>query len=113
MSHGALWGLLLGALLLAGCGDDSRDYPALIPTDQLLAEPAIPGHAGIATGSPDQVASDLAAAGAALNVSSAQVTAEAPVDPALADRAATLRRRADTLSNTDLSCEDPLNPAGC
>lgn len=113
MSHAALPGLLLGVMLLAACGDDSRDYPALIPTDQLLAEPAIPGHAGIAAGSPDQVASDLAAAGSALNVSSAQVTAEVPVEPALSDRAAALRRRADTLSNADLSCENPLNPAGC
>ena len=40
--------LMFPLLMLAGCGDPSADYPALMPTDRLLAEPAIPGHAGIA-----------------------------------------------------------------
>ena len=102
---------------LAACGDTSTDYPALMPTDQLLADPAIPGHAEIAASNPDQVAADLAAAGAGLNVSSAQVTAEQVLDePALADRAAALRRRAAEMTDSTVACtpnQDGTLPKGC
>ncbi|TKW66136.1 MAG: hypothetical protein DI616_11650 [Paracoccus denitrificans] len=96
------------ALLLAACADHGIDYPALMPTDQLLAEPAIPGHADIAATSPDQVASDLAAAGAALAVSQAEVTAaEVGNDAELAARAEALRRRAEAMSAETTPCADP------
>lgn len=102
---------LLGCLLLAACADHSIDYPALIPTDQLLAEPSIPGHAEIAATSPDQVAADLAAAGAALAVSQAQVTAANPGDDAaLNARAEALRKRAAAMSAEPALCADPAQP---
>lgn len=114
MAKHALPLCLAAVLSVAGCADTSVEYPALLPTDQLLAEPAIPGHAEIAASSPDQVRSDLESAGAALGVSSAQITAEATTsDSDLARRAEALRRRADALSDSDLSCEDPVNPESC
>ncbi|MDO5604452.1 MAG: hypothetical protein Q4G25_04735 [Paracoccus sp. (in: a-proteobacteria)] len=91
--------------LFAGCGDRGDDYPALLPTDQILAEPAIPGHAGIAATSPDQVVADLQSAGAALAVSAADVTAAPITDDAMIRRAAELRRRAAALSARDPACE--------
>ena len=41
--------LIGGAMALMGltaCGGARSDYPALMPTDQILAEPAMPAHAG-------------------------------------------------------------------
>lgn len=39
--------LTLGALAaLSACGGAQGDYPALLPTAEALAEPAIPAHAG-------------------------------------------------------------------
>ncbi|MDO5642250.1 MAG: hypothetical protein Q4G26_07685 [Paracoccus sp. (in: a-proteobacteria)] len=103
MSFRALPGLSL-LLVLAACSDHATDYPRLMPTDRLLAEPAIPGHAGIAATSPDQVAADLAAAGAGLHQSSARITAEGSAgDAELARRAEALRRRAAALAASDLS----------
>ncbi len=108
MARPALILLTSLTLLVAACGDRSDDYPSLIPTDQLLAEPAIPGHAEIAATSPDQVAADLAAAGAGLAVSQAQVTAaEVGQDAELAARAEALRKRAAALSAEKPPCEDP------
>lgn len=105
---------LATALIVAACSDSSVDYPALLPTDPLLAEPAIPGHAEIAASSPDQVRSDLEAAGAGLAVSSAQVAAETIADDqSIADRAAALRRRAAAIAATDPGCENPTDPASC
>ena len=114
MAIRALPALILVPLVLQACGDHDGNYPDLLPTDQLLAEPSIPGHAQIAASSPDQVRSDLESAGAALAVSSAEVTAQdSAVDPALQDRAEALRRRARALSDANLDCEDPLNPETC
>lgn len=61
------------AAFLSGCTGASDPYPRLLPTDQILAEPALPDHA------PDAVAS------------SAAVDAEAQ------GRAAALRARAEAL----------------
>ena len=100
--------LLVPLLMLGACGDSSGDYPALIPTDRLLAEPAIPGHAGIAASNPDQVVSDLQAAGAALAVSQNEVTAaDVTDDAALTARAKALRAKAATLSAEAPACADP------
>lgn len=44
-------------LLMAACGDPGTDYPALLPTAALLAEPVLPPHvgdAGAATAAPAQ-----------------------------------------------------------
>lgn len=99
---------ILSFLLLSACADRGIDYPALMPTDQLLAEPAIPGHADIAATSPDQVAADLAAAGAGLAVSQAEVTAaDVGNDAALTARAEALRKRAAEMSADTPLCADP------
>ena len=103
--------LLIPLLMLAACGDSSGDYPALMPTDRLLAEPAIPGHAGIAATNPDQVVSDLQSSGAALAVSQAEVTAADVTDDAdLTARAKALRERAAGLSAAAPVCADPTAP---
>ena len=100
--------LLVPLLMLGACGDPSGDYPALIPTDQLLAEPSIPGHAAIAASNPDQVVSDLQSEGAALAVSQAEVTAADITDDAgLSARAAALRKKAADLSAEAPACADP------
>lgn len=99
---------VLAALMLAACGDSSGDYPALMPTEQLLAEPAIPGHATIAASNPDQVVSDLQSEGAALAVSQAEVTAaDVTDDAALTARAEALRKKASALSAKSTACADP------
>ncbi|WCR11885.1 hypothetical protein JHW45_05850 [Paracoccus stylophorae] len=58
---------------LAACGSDGEDYPNLLPTEAILAEPRLPDHATAATGSP------------------------AAVSTRTEDRADALRQRADTL----------------
>ena len=65
--------LIACAPLLSGCGGEADPYPRLLPTDRILAEPALPDHAPEAARSP------------------AAVEAEATA------RAADLRRRADAL----------------
>jgi len=114
-------GLALAALLaLAGCDDRMGDYPALLPTDQLLAEPRLPGHAAEVATSPDSVAQGLEGRAAGL--------ASHPSGPVgtgadLTARADALRSRAATLSNMSLdacpegaaSCNEPAPetvPAG-
>ncbi len=103
--------ILAPLLVLAACGDPSTDYPALLPTERMLAEPVIPGHAGIAASSPDQVVADLRAEGAALAVSQAQVTAADVTDDAgLAARAKALQARAAALGADRPACADPAAP---
>ena len=46
-------------VLLAACADDSENYPRLLPTAQILAEPVLPDHVGSAADQPMAVASDL------------------------------------------------------
>lgn len=58
--------------LLAGCAD-GHAYPDLLPTDRILAEPALPAHAGPAA------------------------IGGAPVSAATTGRADALRARADAL----------------
>lgn len=63
---------LILALTLAACTADG-DYPRLLPTEQALAEPALPAHATAARTDP------------------------APLEDATAARAAALQARADAL----------------
>lgn len=65
--------ILALAVPLAGCAAGASDYPGLLPTDQILAEPALPDHVPDAARSP------------------AAVEAQAQT------RAADLRRRAEAL----------------
>lgn len=60
-------GVVLSALALAGCGsgDDGR-FPALLPTQQILAEPVLPDHAAAAAASPAPAEAEAAARAAAL-----------------------------------------------
>lgn len=84
---------------LAGCGD-GRDYPALMPTEQVLAPPALPGHAQDAAQDPGTATDALAARGAAL---SGRGTGGSVADAAALDRRAeALRARAKALSQRRL-----------
>lgn len=89
--------LIGGAIALMGlaaCGDDTRDYPALLPTEQVLAEPAIPAHAAGAARD-DSLGAALDARGQAL----ARHAGPAPGrDSDLQRRADALRARAAALS---------------
>ena len=71
MTHAPRLALILVAAL-AACGGDG-DYPELLPTSQLLAEPVVPVHAQAAAADP------------------------APVEAATASRAEALRARARAL----------------
>lgn len=84
---------------LAACGD-GRDYPALMPTEQVLAPPALPGHAADAAGDPGAAGDALAARGAVLaGRGGGGKVADAA---ALAARADALRARAKALSQRSL-----------
>lgn len=89
-------GGVLIVMALLGCDDRMGDYPALMPTDQLLAEPHIPAHAG--DQSTDQAGAQLTAraAGLARGPSGLAPTGD------LMRRADALRARADTLRQTSL-----------
>ncbi|SIP90541.1 hypothetical protein SAMN05421641_101284 [Paracoccus thiocyanatus] len=105
-----IWGALLLAGL-AGCGDMVGDYPALMPTDRLLAEPALPGHAGDA-------ARDPAAMGSALDARGQSLAGRARSAPAAADgelqrRAQALRARARALSQQSPAEDCPEGSADC
>lgn len=43
-----LLGPLMGLALMTACATDRGDYPALLPTAAVLAEPALPAHATVA-----------------------------------------------------------------
>ncbi|WP_074969132.1 hypothetical protein [Paracoccus aminovorans] len=84
---------------LAGC-DDGRDYPALMPTDQLLAQPALPGHAADAARDPTAATEALDARSRAL---SGRGGGAGVADAAALDRRAqALRARAKALSQRRL-----------
>lgn len=102
--------LILGAVALTGlaaCGDDTRDYPALLPTAEMLAEPAIPRHAADAA-TDDSLGPSLEARGKALagRAGGAPVAGSADLNA----RAEALRARARALSQQSL---DSAGPAGC
>lgn len=95
---------ILAALALAGCGDAVGDYPALMPTDRLLAEPALPAHAA-------EVRDDPAPAGDALAARAGALSRRGGGAPGatddLARRANALRARAEALSRRSLDdCPD-------
>lgn len=46
-------------LALSACADPSGDYPRLLPTDRILAEPVLPAHVAIPS-SPAAVETELA-----------------------------------------------------
>lgn len=45
---------LLAALALSACHNGAVDYPKLLPTQQILAEPTLPEHSGEARARPGQ-----------------------------------------------------------
>lgn len=88
----------LALLGLSACGDDSGDYPALLPTEQMLAEPALPAHAADVARQ-DNLAPALQARAGAL---SGRAPAPATDQAALARRAQALRDRAAALARQPL-----------
>lgn len=75
-------------LILSACApSDDAAYPRLLPTDRMLAEPALPAHAGPARADPGPVRT--AAVGRADALRARADGLRGPVvDPALRDRAA-------------------------
>ncbi|WP_449045411.1 hypothetical protein [Paracoccus versutus] len=107
---GRIWGALALASL-AACGDMVGDYPELMPTDRLLAEPALPGHA-------TDAGHDPAAAGGALDARGRSLAARAGAAPAAGDaalqrRAEALRARAKALSQQSPAEDCPEGSADC
>ncbi|MDS9468386.1 hypothetical protein RGQ15_12490 [Paracoccus sp. MBLB3053] len=125
MMTAARIGLALAMLTLAGCDDRMGDYPALLPTEQMLAEPTLPGHAADASTDPAAVSGELRGRAAALSTSTPETVETGLTGPAgnrksaiaggqgtgpdaeLSSRAAALRARAAELSKTSLDgCPD-------
>lgn len=57
--------LMATTLILSGCGTATDDYPRLLPTETMLAEPALPDHVPPAR-SPAGIGTDTAARAEAL-----------------------------------------------
>ncbi|MFD2842364.1 hypothetical protein [Paracoccus cavernae] len=57
----AIGAALLMVAGLQACGDYTTDYPELAPTEQLLRDPVLPGHASGAARSGDTVKGELEA----------------------------------------------------
>lgn len=91
------------ALAMAGCGDQNTGYPALMPTDQLLAEPALPAHARDAARSVDETAGSLTAQRDALHGRADRAVSMGGQTGDLAARATALRARAKALAATSVS----------
>lgn len=92
--------------LVAGCDRSDGDYPRLLPTQQVLAEPVLSENAGPAAVSPDPVRGSVESRAAALRNRAAAIPD--PVDDAaLAARAADLRRRAEALRRQGETPECP------
>lgn len=93
--------------LLAACGSGQDDYPRLLPTQAILAEPSLPDHAGPAATSGDPVKDAALARGSAT-----RARADAIPDPLAGDdlnaRAADLKRRAEALRRTDTAANMPV-----
>ena len=106
--------LIGGAMALMGltaCGGARSDYPALMPTDQILAEPAMPAHAGDAARD-DSLGAGLDARGRAL--AGRGQTGPVIKDHDLQSRADALRDRAKALSQQSLDTQQcPGNAPDC
>ena len=57
---------LLAALALSACHNGAVDYPKLLPTQQILAEPTLPEHSGEAAQDPDSTQAETVARAEAL-----------------------------------------------
>ncbi|QRZ14013.1 hypothetical protein JWJ88_04960 [Paracoccus methylovorus] len=100
-----IWGTM-ALTLLAACGDTGGDYPALLPTDRLLVEPALPAHAAEAGRDPAAISDKLDARGQSL--AGRAGAKPVPGDALLQQRAQDLRARAKALSQQSLAgdCSD-------
>lgn len=57
---------LIALICLSACAGQDDGYPSLLPTERILAEPALPDHAGPATASPAAIDAEAEARAAAL-----------------------------------------------
>ena len=94
---------MLATGVLGGCNDRTGDYPKLLPTDQVLAEPRIPDHAAGAARNPLETQQALSSPAAGLSASGA---AGPGTHSALAARARALQSRAAVLRKTSLDCPE-------
>lgn len=88
---------------VAACGGPEADYPRLLPMDQLMHPPAIPGHAADAIDAPDAVTADLEGRAAGLG----HGPTAAANDAELQTRARALRERARALTAQSLDDQAP------
>lgn len=102
-------GLLL-AFSLAGCGDYTADYPALAPTDSLLAPPALPSHAQAAAKDPAAVTGSLEAERNRLEGRAKAASSGGHSNGDLAERARKLRERAEALRTQDPAAATDCTP---
>ncbi len=111
-SRPSTWRIGAALLMVAGlqaCGDYTTDYPELAPTEQLLRDPVLPGHASGAARSGDTVKGELEARRGSLQSAGAG-RAPAPDTGDLAQRAKDLRARADALRNSDPAADPVADP---
>lgn len=74
---------LFAFVLVAACAPDGPDYPALLPTAEVLAEPALPAHAAVARTPADAARTEAATSARADALRSRAGGLRAPViDPA-------------------------------
>lgn len=92
-------------LLLAACGGGADDYPALLPTEVLLAPPALPAHAAGAVSSVGGVESGLIADRRRLQDRADRAVRQDWSSSDLDARARALRERAHRLSATSVGAE--------
>ena len=110
MAHRQICGAL-ALLALAASGDPAGDYPALMPTDQLLAAPALPAHAAGAAEDPSPASAALDDRAGALAARAG--AAQSGNDAALQRRAEALRRRAREISEQALDGSCPAGQPSC
>ncbi|WP_209021242.1 hypothetical protein [Paracoccus ravus] len=91
--------LACALLALAGCDDRIGDYPELLPTDQILAEPNLPAHAAESARDPSAATAGLTSRASALK---ANTPGQVANDESMSGRADALRARADALAQTQL-----------
>ena len=72
-------------LILAACGRADGDYPRLLPTDQVLAQPVLPAHAAPVAESPVAVEATTEAQADAL-AARAQALQKPVIEPDLRAR---------------------------
>ena len=98
---------ILALAVMAGC-DDGRDYPSLLPTDQVLAQPALPAHAGGVGTDPAAVTDTLMARRAAERPQAGPFPRLRPRLPSIAEDVLAQRMETPIARHLDQTINDEL-----